>query len=72
MINTKTTPALEALASFMQLVDKTQTDYVRNALNHFIDKHEIYLTALASYDSYLQDKQGLSLAQLTELYNLDD
>jgi RHH-type rel operon transcriptional repressor/antitoxin RelB len=52
---------------------RPQSFYIREAIQEYLEEHEAYLLASASYEEYLKSgKKGISLDELRKKYHLDD
>lgn len=52
---------------------RSKSFYIREAIQEYLEGHEDYLLASASYEDYLKSgKKGISLNDLKKKYRLDD
>jgi RHH-type transcriptional regulator, rel operon repressor / antitoxin RelB len=52
---------------------RSKSFYIREAIQEYLEEHENYLLASASYEDYLKSgKKGISLNELKKKYHLDD
>jgi RHH-type rel operon transcriptional repressor/antitoxin RelB len=52
---------------------RSKSFYIREAIQEYLEEHEDYLLAAASYEDYLKSgKKGISLEELKKKYRLDD
>lgn len=52
---------------------RSKSFYIRQAIQEFLEEHEDYLLAAASYEEYLRSgKKGVSLEKIKKKYKLDD
>lgn len=51
---------------------RSKSFYIREAIQEYLEEHEDYLLASASYEEYLKSgKKGISLDELKKKYQLD-
>ncbi len=52
---------------------RSKSFYIREAIQEYLEKHEDYLLATASYEEYVKSgKKGIPLDELKKKYRLDD
>ena len=52
---------------------RSKSFYIREAIQEYLEEHEDYLLASASYEEYLKSgKKGISLDEMKKKYRLDD
>jgi RHH-type rel operon transcriptional repressor/antitoxin RelB len=52
---------------------RSKSFYIREAIQEYLQEHEDYLLATASYEEYLKSgKKGISLDEIKKKYHLND
>ena len=63
----------ERLNHLVHETRRSKSFYIREAIKEYLEEHEDYLLASASYEEYLKSgKKGISLDDLQKKYELDD